>query len=67
MLLGEVRRFREDTLARTHHSTVCGKYFMIISRPDSNSFVDIMIDGEISHDWPVDFIAEESEVIDEAR
>lgn len=64
---GEVRQFRDDALARTHSSSVRGKRFIVISEPDADAFVDIMIDGELSYHWPIDFIKEESEVISASR
>ena len=64
---GEVRQFRDDALARTHSSAVRGKLFIVVSEPDADDFVDIMIDGELSYHWPLDFINEESEVISETR
>ena len=67
MMKGEVRQFRDDALARTHSSSVRGKRFIVVSEPDADSFVDIMIDGELSYHWPFDFIKEESEVISETR
>ena len=67
MMKGEVRQFRDDVPARTHFSSVRGKRFIVVSEPDADSFVDIMIDGELSYHWPLDFIKEESEVISETR
>ena len=64
---GEVRQFRDDVPARTHSSAVRGKLFIVVSEPDADDFVDIMINGELSYHWPLDFIKEESEVISEAR
>jgi hypothetical protein len=42
-------------------------YPRVVSEPDADDFVDIMIDGELSYHWPLDFINEESEVISETR
>lgn len=60
---GELRQFRDDTPARTYFSAVRGKHFMIVSKTGADGFVDIMIDGELSFHWPIDFIIEESHAI----
>ena len=72
MKKGELRRFSDELITETHGKRVQDRTFMILDvyplkDRDGELVVNFLIDGRVEQGWGIDWVARNSEVLNETR
>lgn len=69
---GDLRRFGDELITETHSKRVQDRTFMVLdiyplSDRDGELVVSFLIDGRVEEGWGIDWVARNSEALNEAR
>ena len=69
---GDLRRFGDELITETHGKRVQGRTFMVLDiyplrDRDGELVVSFLIDGRLEERWGIDWVARNSEALNEGR